>query len=81
MSIKSQISPHNHSEPREFSIRKLSKGEQSAPLRLDSLPLSSIDARNNAPRDRDMFVNSPTSTEVRKQMPAYPTQIKAVELK
>jgi len=54
---------------------------ESLPLRLDSLPLSAIDTENNAPRDKDMFVDSPASTVVRKLMPAYPTQKKAVELK
>jgi len=43
--------------------------------------LSSIEPPVNQQRDKDMFVDSPTSTAVRKLMPAYPTQVKAVELK
>lgn len=77
-SVKSKVS-HSYSEPPDSTQRY--KADE-PPLRLKSLQLSSIETENNAtnPADKDMFVDSPPSTAVRKKMPVYPTQKKNTEL-
>ena len=78
-SAKSKVS-HSYSEPPDSTQRYKT---DEVHLRLKSLHLSSIETENNAtnPADKDMFVDSPPSTAVRKRMPVYPTQKKNTELK
>ena len=78
-SAKSKVS-HSYSEPPDSTQRYKA---ETGPLRFESLPLSSIETDNNVtgPADKDMFVDSPVSSAVRKRMPVYPTQKRATELK
>jgi len=68
---------HSYSEPPDSAVNdKAELGD----LGIDSPPLSAINPKSNVPRDKDMFVDSPPSSAMRKIMPVYPTQKKAVDL-